>query len=55
LPKKLSIFVFFRRFFYFYFFIAFLAVSLHENLKNTIKTFSKIRPENLKQSPNKNR
>jgi hypothetical protein len=26
----------------------FLAVSLHEELKNTIKIFSKIRPENLK-------
>jgi hypothetical protein len=33
------------------FFIAFLAVSLHEEPKNTIKTFfSKIRPENLKKS-----
>jgi hypothetical protein len=29
------------------FFIAFLAVSLHEEPKNTIKMFSKIRPENL--------
>jgi hypothetical protein len=29
-------------------FIAFLAVSLHEEPKNTIKMFSKIRPENLK-------
>jgi hypothetical protein len=29
-------------------FIAFLAVSLHEEPKNTIKIFSKIRPENLK-------
>jgi hypothetical protein len=27
-------------------FIAFLAVSLHEEPKNTIKTFSKIRPDN---------
>jgi hypothetical protein len=32
------------------FFIAFLAVSLHEEPKHTIKIFSKIRPENLKKS-----
>jgi hypothetical protein len=32
------------------FFIAFLAVSLQEEPKNTIKVFSKIRPENLKKS-----
>jgi hypothetical protein len=32
------------------FFIAFLAVSLHEEPKNTIKIFSKIRPENRKKS-----
>jgi hypothetical protein len=31
-------------------FIAFLAGSLHEEPKNTIKIFSKIRPENLKKS-----
>jgi hypothetical protein len=31
-------------------FIAFLAVSLHEEPKNTIKIFSKIGPENLKKS-----
>jgi hypothetical protein len=31
-----------------FFFIAFLTVSLHEEPKNTIKIFSKIRPENLK-------
>jgi hypothetical protein len=31
------------------FFIAFLAVSLHEEPKNTIKIFSQIRPENLTQ------
>jgi hypothetical protein len=31
-------------------FIAFLAVSLHEKPKNTIKIFSKIRPENRKKS-----
>jgi hypothetical protein len=35
------------------FFIAFLAVSLHEEPKNTIKMFSKIRPENLKKSQKK--
>jgi hypothetical protein len=32
------------------FFIAFLAVSLHEEPKNTIKIFSQIRPENLKKT-----
>jgi hypothetical protein len=32
------------------FFIAFLAFSLHEEPKNTIKIFSKIRPENRKKS-----
>jgi hypothetical protein len=31
-------------------FIAFLAVSLHEEPKNTIKIFSEIRPENRKES-----
>jgi hypothetical protein len=35
------------------FFIAFLAVSLHEEPKNTIKIFSKIKPENLKKSQKK--
>jgi hypothetical protein len=35
------------------FFIALLAVSLHEEPKNTIKIFSKIRPENLQKSPKK--
>jgi hypothetical protein len=35
------------------FFIAFLAVSLHGDPKNTIKIFSKIRPENLKKSQKK--
>jgi hypothetical protein len=30
-----------------------LAVSLHEEPKNTIKRFSKIRPEDLKQSQEK--
>jgi hypothetical protein len=36
-------------------FIAFgpWAVSLHEELKNTITIFSKIRPENLKKPPKK--
>ena len=33
-----------------FFFIAFLAVSLHEEPKNTIKIFSQIRPENLKKN-----
>ena len=33
-----------------FFLIAFLAVSLHEEPKNTIKICSKIRPENLKKS-----
>jgi hypothetical protein len=37
----------------FLFLIAFLAVSLHEKLKNTTKMFSKIRPENLKKSQKK--
>jgi hypothetical protein len=36
-----------------FFFIAFLAVSLYEEPKNTIKIFSKIRPENLKKSQKK--
>jgi hypothetical protein len=36
-----------------FFFIAFLAVSLHEEPKNTIKIFSQIRPENLKKSQKK--
>jgi hypothetical protein len=31
-------------------FIAFMAVSLHEEPKNTAKVFSKIRPENLKKN-----
>jgi hypothetical protein len=30
-----------------------LAVSLHEEPKNTIKIFSKIRPENIKKSQKK--
>jgi hypothetical protein len=38
--------------FFFDFFIAFLAVSLHEELKNTI-IFPKIRPENLQKSQQK--
>jgi hypothetical protein len=36
-------------------FIAFLAVLLHEELKNTIKIFSKMRPGNLKKSQKKGR
>ena len=51
-PKKLrkkNPFVFSHR----NFFIAFLAVSLHEEPKNTIKIFPKIRPENLKKSQKK--
>jgi hypothetical protein len=35
------------------FFIAVSAVSLHAELKNTITTFSKIGPENLKKSQKK--
>jgi hypothetical protein len=31
----------------------FLAVSLHDELKNTIQIFSKIRPKNLKKSQKK--
>jgi hypothetical protein len=34
-----------------FFFNAFLAVSLHEEPKNTIKIFSKIKPEKLFSSP----
>jgi hypothetical protein len=36
-----------------FFFIAYLAVSLREEPKNTRKIFSKIRPENLKKSQKK--
>jgi hypothetical protein len=36
-----------------FFFIAFLAVSLHEEPKNTLKIFSKIGPENLKKKSKK--
>jgi hypothetical protein len=46
LRKKLFPVVFFHRFF----FISFLAVSLHEEPKNTIQIFSEIKPENLKKS-----
>jgi hypothetical protein len=35
--------------------IAFLAVSLHAELKNTIKLFSKIRPEDLKKTQKQGR
>jgi hypothetical protein len=44
--KKLFPFVFSHRFI----FIAFLAVSLHEEPENTTISFSKIKPENLKKS-----
>ena len=55
-PKKLRKknffpFVFSHRFFL----IAFLAVSLHEEPKNTIKIIPKIRPENLKNNLKKGR
>jgi hypothetical protein len=40
----------FRLFPSIFFLSRFLAVSLHEEPKNTIKIFSKIRPENLKKS-----
>ena len=36
-----------------FFFIAFSAVSLHEEPKNTTEIFSKIRPKNLKKSQKK--
>jgi hypothetical protein len=36
-----------------FFFVAFLAVSLHEEPKNTIQIFSKIRQNNLKKSQKK--
>jgi hypothetical protein len=50
-PKKVEEKTFFScRLFPSTFVIAFLAVSLHEEPKNTIKIFSKIRPENLKKS-----
>jgi hypothetical protein len=44
-PKKMREFVFSCRLFPSIFFIAFLAVSLHEEPENTIKIFSKIKPE----------
>jgi hypothetical protein len=44
--KTLFPFVFSHRFFL----IEFWAVSLHEEPKNTIKIFSKIKPENLKKT-----
>jgi hypothetical protein len=50
LPKKLRKTTFFPVVCFPRFFVSFLAVSLHEELKNTIKTFSRIKPENLKQS-----
>jgi hypothetical protein len=48
-PKKLRNKTFFRLFPSICF-IAFFAVSLHEEPKNTIKIFSKNKPENFKQS-----
>jgi hypothetical protein len=53
LAEKVERFCFSCRLFPSIFFIAFLAVSLHEELKNTIQIFSKIRPENLKKSQEK--
>ena len=53
LPKKLRKQKCMPFFFLRLFFIAFLAVSLHEEPKNTIKIFPKIRPENLKKSQKK--
>jgi hypothetical protein len=52
-PKKLRFFFSLSSFPIEIFFIAFLAVSLHEEPKNTIKIFSKIRPENFKKSQKK--
>jgi hypothetical protein len=49
-PKKLRNKTFFLSYFPSIFLIAFLAVSLHEEPRNTIKIFSKIRPENLKKN-----
>jgi hypothetical protein len=51
--KSMSKKVFSCRLFPSTFFIAFLAVSLDEEPQNTIKIFSKIRPENLQKSPKK--
>jgi hypothetical protein len=42
-----------RRFFFFGFLSRFFAVSLHEELQNTMKICSKIRPENLKKPQKK--
>jgi hypothetical protein len=53
-PKKLRKNTFFPVVFpHRLFFNRVLAVSLHEEPKNTIKTFSKVRPENLKKSQKK--
>jgi hypothetical protein len=53
-PKKLRKALFFPVVFSLRFFlITFLAVSLHEEPKSTIKIFSKVRPENLKKSQEK--
>jgi hypothetical protein len=53
LAEKVEIFFFSCRLFPSIFVNAFSAVSLHEEPKNTIKIFSKIRPENLKKSQRK--
>jgi hypothetical protein len=42
-------------FFLRFFLIAFLAVSLHDELKNSTEMFPKIRPEHLKKSQKKGR
>jgi hypothetical protein len=53
-PKKLREKKLFScRLFPSFFLSCFLAVSLHEEPQNTIKIFSKIRPENLKKSQEK--
>jgi hypothetical protein len=51
--KKLRKKLFFLWSFPIVFLIAFFAVSLHEEPKNTTQIFSKIRPENLQKSPKK--
>jgi hypothetical protein len=53
LAEKVEIFFFSCRLFPIDFFIAVLAVSLHEEPKTTIKIFSKIRLENLKKPQKK--
>jgi hypothetical protein len=54
LAEKVERKTFFLSSFPFHLFLSrFLAVSLHEEPKNTIKILSKIRPENLKKSQEK--